>query len=97
MIAQIVVFSRKTDAQRKKNFAFRSAKIAQKFCEWKPYKLSIVAYGRNHPKKGINVLVVIKSRTNIRTKELNRRGGVYTTPWDERGNNTTQYQTMNSV
>ena len=30
-------FSRKTDAQRKKNFAFRSAKIAQKFCEWKPY------------------------------------------------------------
>ena len=23
-------------AQRKKNFAFRSAKIAQKFCEWKP-------------------------------------------------------------
>ena len=35
--AQIVVFSRKTDAQRKKNFAFRSAKIAQKFCEWKPY------------------------------------------------------------
>ena len=37
MIAQIVVFSRKTDGQRKKNFAFRSAKIAQKFCEWKPY------------------------------------------------------------
>ena len=37
MIAQIVVFSRKTDAQRKNNFAFRSAKIAQKFCEWKPY------------------------------------------------------------
>ena len=36
MIAQIVVFSRKTDAQRKKHFAFRSAKIAQKFCEWKP-------------------------------------------------------------
>ena len=31
MIAQIAVFSRKTDAQRKKNFAFRSAKIAQKF------------------------------------------------------------------
>jgi len=27
MIAQIVVFTRKTDAQRKKNFAFRSAKI----------------------------------------------------------------------
>ena len=27
MIAQIAVFSRKTDAQRKKNFAFRSAKI----------------------------------------------------------------------
>ena len=22
--------------ERKKNFAFRSAKIAQKFCEWKP-------------------------------------------------------------
>ena len=37
MIAQIIVFSRKTDAQRKKNFAFCSAKIAQKFCEWKPY------------------------------------------------------------
>ena len=37
MIAQIVVFLRKTDAQRKKNFAFRSAKIAQKFFEWKPY------------------------------------------------------------
>jgi len=36
MIAQIVVFSRKIDAQRKKNIAFRSAKIAQKFCEWKP-------------------------------------------------------------
>ena len=42
MIAQIVVFMRKTDAKRKKNFAFRSAKIAQKFCEWKPYvKLSL--------------------------------------------------------
>ena len=27
MIAQIAVFSRKTDAQRKKNFAFRSAKV----------------------------------------------------------------------
>ena len=38
MIAQIAVFSRKTDAQRKKNFAFRSPKIAQKFCEWKPYR-----------------------------------------------------------
>ena len=38
MIAQIVVFfSRKTDAQQKTNFAFRSTKIAQKFCEWKPY------------------------------------------------------------
>ena len=37
MIAQIVVFSSKIDAQRKKNIAFRSAKIAQKFCEWKPY------------------------------------------------------------
>ena len=37
IIAQIAVFSRKTDAQRKKNFAFLSAKIAQKFCEWKPY------------------------------------------------------------
>ena len=40
MIAQIVVFSRKTNAQRQKNFAFRSAKIAQNFCEWKPYFLS---------------------------------------------------------
>ena len=40
MIAQIVDFSRKTDAQRKKNFAFRSAKFAQKFaCEWKPYSI----------------------------------------------------------
>ena len=37
MIVQIVVFLRKTDAQRKKNFAFRSTKIAQKFYEWKPY------------------------------------------------------------
>ena len=38
MIAQIVVFfSRKTDSQKKKNFAFRSAKIAKKFCEWKSY------------------------------------------------------------
>ena len=37
MTAQIVVFSRKTDAQRKTNFAFRSEKIAQKFCAWKPY------------------------------------------------------------
>ena len=27
---------RKTDAQRKKHFAFRSTKIAQKFCEWRP-------------------------------------------------------------
>ena len=33
---QIVVFSRKTDVQRKKKFAFRSAKSEQKFCEWKP-------------------------------------------------------------
>ena len=46
MIAQIVVFSCKTDAQRQKNFAFRSAKIAQKFCEWKPYcRKYIVKYG----------------------------------------------------
>ena len=36
MIAQIVVFSRKTDAQRKKNFAFRSTKIAQKFTNENP-------------------------------------------------------------
>jgi len=42
-IAEIVVASRKTDAQRKKNFAFRSAKIAQKFCEWKPVPLSFPA------------------------------------------------------
>ena len=28
-------------AQRKKKFAFRSAKIAQKFCEWKPYVHSV--------------------------------------------------------
>ena len=37
MIGQIVVFSCKTYAQRKKNIAFRTTKIAQKFCEWKPY------------------------------------------------------------
>ena len=36
MIAQIVFFSRKTDAQRKKNFAFRSAKFAQKFWNENP-------------------------------------------------------------
>ena len=48
MIAQIVVFSRKTDAQRKKNFAFRSAKIAQKFCEWKPY-WSLITIQRKLP------------------------------------------------
>ena len=42
MIAQIVFFSRKTDAQKKKNFAFRSAKIAQQFYEWKPYSESIL-------------------------------------------------------
>ena len=36
MIAQIVVFSRKTDAQRKKNFAFRSAKIAKSFANGNP-------------------------------------------------------------
>ena len=42
MIAQIVVFSRKTDAQRKKNFGFHSAKIAQKFCEWKPYLVNLM-------------------------------------------------------
>jgi hypothetical protein len=34
--AQIVIFSRKTDAQRKKNFAFCSAKIAQKFANGNP-------------------------------------------------------------
>ena len=37
MIAQIAIFSHKTDAQRKKYFAFFSAKIAQKFFKWKPY------------------------------------------------------------
>ena len=31
MITKIVVFSHKTDEQRKKNFAFRSAKNSQKF------------------------------------------------------------------
>ena len=31
MIAQIAVFSRKTDSQRKKIFGIRSAKIVQKF------------------------------------------------------------------
>ena len=36
-LRKLLFFSRKTDAQRKKNFAFRSAKIAQKCCEWKPY------------------------------------------------------------
>ena len=44
MIAQIVVFSHKTDAQRKKNFAFLSEKISQKFCEWKPYKYCNAVY-----------------------------------------------------
>ena len=34
--ANCCFFFAKTDAQRKKNFAFRSAKI-HKFCEWKPY------------------------------------------------------------
>ena len=48
MIAQIVVFSRKTDAQRKKNFAVRSAKIAHKFCEWKPYKEDIVVFNSDN-------------------------------------------------
>ena len=28
--------------QRKKNFAFRSAKIAQKFCEWKSYLINLM-------------------------------------------------------
>jgi len=36
MIAQTAVFSRKTDVQQKKNFAFCFPKIAQTFCEWKP-------------------------------------------------------------
>ena len=40
--ANCCFYARKTDAKRKKNFAFRSAKIALKFCEWKPYvKLSL--------------------------------------------------------
>ena len=52
MIAQIVVFSRKTDAQRKKNFTFRSAKIAQNFCEWKPY------YSSNFHNNGKQLLFI---------------------------------------
>ena len=40
-LRKLFFFSRKTDAQRKKNFAFRSAKIAQQFCEWKPYNVDI--------------------------------------------------------
>ena len=47
MIAQIVVFSRKTDAQRKINFAFRSVKIAQKFCEWKGFSFHFQTYLNN--------------------------------------------------
>ena len=34
MIAQNAIFSRKNVAQRKKKITL---KIAQKFCEWKPY------------------------------------------------------------
>ena len=40
MIAQIVFFF----AQRKKKFAFCSAKITQKFCEWKPYIFTNTGY-----------------------------------------------------
>ena len=36
LIAQNAVFSRKNVTRRKQNFAFRSAKIAQKFCERNP-------------------------------------------------------------
>ena len=36
--AQTAVFSHKKYTQRKQIFAFRSAKIAQKYCERKPYK-----------------------------------------------------------
>ena len=60
MIAQIVVFSRKTDAQRKKNFAFRSAKIAQKFCEWKPYSCVIIT--NRHPKRDYYFNYYIETR-----------------------------------
>ena len=37
MIAQSDIFSRKNVAQRKQKFALSFAKIAQKYCEWKPY------------------------------------------------------------
>ena len=36
MIAQIVVFSRKTDAQRKKNFAFVPQKLRKSFANGDP-------------------------------------------------------------
>ena len=37
MIAQVDVFSHKNVAHRKQKFELSFAKIAQKFCEWKPY------------------------------------------------------------
>ena len=66
-MVQIVVFSRKTNPQSKKNFAFRSAKIAQKFCEWKPYGASSLTSSPNKPKFNI------KGDTNFIKSELVQR------------------------
>ena len=44
MIAQIVVFSRKTDAQRKKNFAFFPQKLRKSFANGNPRKKVILIY-----------------------------------------------------
>ena len=76
MIAQIVVFfSRKTDAQRKKNFAFWYAKIAQKFCEWKPYKKSWVNKQKNYQISTSsslfsNLLVVFETLNIMKTQSI---------------------------
>ena len=37
MIAQSTIFPRKNEAQQKQKFVLSFIKIAQKFCEWKPY------------------------------------------------------------
>jgi len=37
MIAQSAIFPRKNEAQQKQKFVLSFIKIAQKFCEWKPY------------------------------------------------------------
>ena len=72
MMVQIVVFSRKTNPQSKKNFAFRSAKIAQKFCEWKPYGASSLTSSPNKPKFNI------KGDTNfIKSELMYKENGIF--------------------